>query len=122
MDNALLKENAFMVNALTDSTKFNQLKGRKITAFFANNSIERIFVDGNAENLVFSVNDKNNIVTEMFHDRGGRIKVFMEDKKIKDYFTIKKVDQKVYPFNLVTQENEKIGRSTRLNSSHVKIS
>lgn len=106
MDNALLKENAFMVNALTDSTKFNQLKGRKITAFFTNNSIERLFVDGNAENLVFSVNDKNNIVTEMFHDRGGRIKVFMEDKKIKDYFTIKKVDQKVYPFNLVTQENE----------------
>src|SRR5690606_35602517 len=106
MDNALLKENAFMVNALSDSTKFNQLKGRKITAFFANNNIEKLFVDGNAENLVFSVNDKNNIVTEMFHDRGGRIKVFMEDKKIKDYFTIKKVDQKVYPFNLVTQENE----------------
>lgn len=106
MDNALLKDNAFMVNALSDSTKFNQLKGRKITAFFANNNIERLFVDGNAENLVFSENEKTKIITEMFHDRGGRIKVFMEDKKIKDYFTIKKVDQKVYPFALVTQENE----------------
>ncbi|WP_317166086.1 MULTISPECIES: OstA-like protein [Sphingobacterium] len=106
MDNALLKENAFMVNALSDSTKFNQLKGRKITAFFANNNIERLFVDGNAENLVFSQNDKTKIITEMFHDRGGRIKVYMEDKKIIDYVTIKKVDQKVYPFSLVTQENE----------------
>ena len=106
MDNALLKENAFMVNALSDSTKFNQLKGRKITAFFANNNIERLFVDGNAENLVFSVNDKTNRITEMFHDRGARIKVYMENKKIIDYKTIKKVDQKVYPFKMVTAENE----------------
>jgi len=30
----------------------------------------------------------------------------MEDRKIIDYTTIKKVDQKVYPFALVTQENE----------------
>lgn len=106
MDNALLKENAFMVNAVSDSTKFNQLKGRKITAFFANNNIEKLFVDGNAENLVFSVNDKTNVITEMFHDRGGRIKVRMQDRKIIDYITIRKVDQKVYPFNMVTQENE----------------
>ena len=106
MDNALLKENAFMVNALADSTKFNQLKGRKITAFFAKNNIERLFVDGNAENLVFSENEKTKIITEMFHDRGGRIKVKMEDRKIIDYTTIKKVDQKVYPFALITQENE----------------
>lgn len=106
MDNALLKENAFMVNALSDSTKFNQLKGRKITAFFANNNIDRLFVDGNAENLVFSENEKTKIITEMFHDRGGRIKVRMEDRKIIDYITIKKVDQKVYPFVMVTQENE----------------
>ena len=106
MDNALLKENSFMVNALADSSKFNQLKGRKITAFFANNNIERLFVDGNAENLVFREDEKTKIITEMFHDRGGRIKVFMEDKKIIDYVSIKKVDQKVYPFALVTKENE----------------
>lgn len=106
MDNALLKENAFMVNVVADSTKFNQLKGRKITVFFANNNIEKLFVDGNAENLVFSVNEKNNIITEMFHDRGGRIKVRMQDRKIMDYITIRKVDQKVYPFNMVTQDNE----------------
>lgn len=106
MDNALLKDNAFMVNAVLDSVKFNQLKGRKITAFFANNNIEKLFVDGNAENLIFSENDKTHTITEMFHDRGGRIKVKMENKKIIDYTTIRKVDQKVYPFRLVTEENE----------------
>lgn len=106
MDNALLIHNAFMVNAVLDTVKFNQLKGRKITAFFANNSIDRLYVDGNAENLVFSTNDKTNRITEMFHDRGARIKIRMEGKKIIDYTTIRKVDQKVYPFKQVTQENE----------------
>lgn len=106
MDNALLKDNAFMVNAVLDTLKFNQLKGRKITAFFANNNIDRLYVDGNAENLVFSTNDKTNTITEMFHDRSSRIKINMEGKKIIDYVSIRKVDQKVYPFKLVTQEIE----------------
>ncbi len=106
LDNALLVGNAFMVNAVLDTLKFNQLKGRKITAFFANNSIDRMYVDGNAENLIFSTNDSTNTITEMFHDRGARIKIKMEKKKIIDYITIRKVDQRVYPFRLVTQENE----------------
>ncbi|TJZ61557.1 hypothetical protein FAZ15_08250 [Sphingobacterium olei] len=106
LDNALLKENAMMVNAVLDTVKFNQLKGRKITAFFANNNIDRLYVDGNAENLIFTENAKLGIITEMFHDRGARIKIKMEGKKIIDYVSIRKVDQKVYPFKLVTQENE----------------
>lgn len=106
MDNALLKDNAFMVNAVLDTVKFNQLKGRRITAFFANNNIDRIFVDGNAENLVFSTNEETNTITEMFYDRSSRIKVRMEDQEIVDYHSIHKVDQKVYPFSMVTQENE----------------
>jgi len=106
LDNALLVGNAFMVNAVLDTVKFNQLKGRKITVFFANNNIDRLFVDGNAENLVFQADDRLRIVKEMFHDRGARIKVKMEGKKIIDYVTIRKADQKVYPFSMVTQENE----------------
>ena len=106
MDNALLKDNAFMVNAVADTVKFNQLKGRKITAFFSNNNIDRIYVDGNAENLVFTTFDKTNRIKEMFHDRSSRIKIKMEGKQIIDYHSIHKVDQKIYPFKFITQENE----------------
>lgn len=106
MDNALLKDNAFMVNVVLDTLKFNQMKGRKITVFFKNNNIDRLFVDGNAENLVFATNEKTGVITEMFHDRGGRIKVKMDKNEIIDYITIKKVDQKVYPFGMVNEENE----------------
>lgn len=106
VDNALLKDNAFMVNATLDTLKFNQLKGRLITAFFTNNNIDRIYVDGNAENISFSVNEKARVITEMFHDRGSRIKVKLENREIIDYITVQGVDQKIYPFAMVTQENE----------------
>lgn len=106
LDNALLKNNAFMVNATLDTVKFNQLKGRFITAFFTNNNIDRLYVDGNAENISFSVNEKLKVITEMFHDRGARIKVKMENREIIDYTTIRSVDQKIYPFSMVNQENE----------------
>jgi lipopolysaccharide export system protein LptA len=106
LDNALLKENAMMVNAVLDTVKFNQLKGRKITAFFANSNIDRLYVDGNAENLIFSEDAKLGIITDMFHDRGARIKIKMEGKKIIDYVTVRKVDQKVYPLKMVNQDNE----------------
>jgi len=106
LDNALLKNNAFMVNVVLDTVKFNQLKGRKITAFFANNNVETIFVDGNAENLVFTANDSLRIINEMFHDRSSRFKIKMKDKKITDYVSAVKVEQRIYPFKLVNSENE----------------
>lgn len=106
LDNALLLENAFMVNAVLDTVKFNQLKGKKITAFFTNNDIELIYVDGNAENLIFSTNEKAKIVTEMFHDRSGRIKIVMKNNEILRYTSVRKIDQKVYPLKLVNEDNE----------------
>nr|WP_284040307.1 OstA-like protein [Sphingobacterium sp. lm-10] len=105
LDNALLKDNAFMVNAVLDSVKFNQLKGRKITAFFDKNYIERLFVDGNAENLVFNVDEPTGIIRDMFHDRGARIKIVFLDRKVFTYNTFKP-NQQLYPLKLVTQENE----------------
>lgn len=42
----------------------------------------------------------------MFHDRSSRIKILMENRKIKDYVSIRKVDGKVYPLSMVTNENE----------------
>lgn len=106
LDNALLLQNAFMVNAVLDTVKFNQLKGRKMTAFFANNQMDLLYVDGNAENLIFSADDKAGIITEMFHDRSGRIKIKMQGNEILRYTSIRKIDQKVYPIKMVNQDNE----------------
>ncbi|WP_394675479.1 OstA-like protein [uncultured Sphingobacterium sp.] len=106
LDNSLLVGNAFMVNATSDSLKFNQIKGRKITSFFTNNRMERLFVDGNAENIFYNIDEKTNITTELVHDRSSRFKILMEDNKLKEYVSIRKVDGKVYPIAEVTADKE----------------
>src|SRR5690606_39105027 len=45
MENILFDKNAFIVNTQLDSTKFNQVKGRKITGYFKNNELNRVYVD-----------------------------------------------------------------------------
>ena len=106
LDNALLKDNALMVNSVLDSVKFNQLKGRRITLFFENNDIERVFVDGNAENLSFNVDEEFGVITEMFHDKSSRIAIRFRDGEVYRYLSIRRIDQQLYPFKMVTQENE----------------
>ncbi|UIR55206.1 hypothetical protein LZQ00_13105 [Sphingobacterium sp. SRCM116780] len=106
LDNTLLVGNAFMVNSTLDSAKYNQLKGRKITGFFDKNRLERMFVDGNAENIIYVINEETNVATELFHDRSSRIKIYMENNKLKEYVSIRKVDGKVYPIAQLTQEKE----------------
>jgi hypothetical protein len=95
-----------MVNATSDSLKFNQIKGRKITSFFTNNRMERLFVDGNAENIFYNIDEKTNVTTELIHDRSSRFKILMEDNKLKEYVSIRKVDGKVYPIAEVTADKE----------------
>ncbi len=95
-----------MVNATSDSLKFNQIKGRKITSFFTNNRMERLFVDGNAENIFYNIDEKTNVTTELVHDRSSRFKILMEDNKLKEYVSIRKVDGKVYPIAEVTADKE----------------
>src|SRR5690606_7327025 len=43
LDNMILLGNAFMVNTQLDSSKYNQVKGRRITGFVTNNALDRMF-------------------------------------------------------------------------------
>ena len=57
-----LSTKAFIISE--DSLKqFNQVKGRKVTAFFDDSTqIQRIFVDGNGQSIYFIVDEKRNTV------------------------------------------------------------
>ncbi|MFN8356863.1 MAG: OstA-like protein [Spirosomataceae bacterium] len=57
-----LRSKAFVVS--TDTIQnFNQVKGRKINAFFnAEGGLEKVFVDGNGESIYFALDDKNKLI------------------------------------------------------------
>lgn len=54
-----LLQNGYVISKDTILTKYNQVKGRLITAFFANDELQQIAVNGNGESIYFVLDEKN---------------------------------------------------------------
>lgn len=50
-------EHAFMVNKV-DSTKYNQIKGKRLTGFFEENDLRRILIKGNGQSLYYAAEEQ----------------------------------------------------------------
>lgn len=96
-------ENGFMVNVNADSAKFNQVKGKLITAFFKNGEMSNMFVDGNAESIYYT-RDKDSVYTDMSQTVSARIKILFKNKEISDLLTIKDPEGVRIPVKELTEE------------------
>ncbi|MBL7818217.1 MAG: LPS export ABC transporter periplasmic protein LptC [Saprospiraceae bacterium] len=56
LDRVYMRNNGFIINS-KDEVYFNQIKGRDITAFFENDDLRRMNVDGNAESVYYVLDD-----------------------------------------------------------------
>ncbi|MBW3544301.1 MAG: Organic solvent tolerance protein OstA [Bacteroidetes bacterium] len=54
-----LLQNGFVVSKDTVINRYNQVKGRLITAFFGDNELQQIAVNGNGESIYFVLDDKD---------------------------------------------------------------
>jgi lipopolysaccharide export system protein LptA len=81
-------ENGFLVNVNADSAKYNQVKGKLITAFFKDGEMSNMFVDGNAESIYYQ-RDKDSVYTDMSQTVSARIKILFQNKEISQLMTIK---------------------------------
>jgi lipopolysaccharide export system protein LptA len=96
-------ENGFMVNVNADSAKFNQVKGKLITAFFKDGEMSNMFVDGNAESIYYT-RDKDSVYTDMSQTVSARIKILFKNKEISDLLTIKDPEGVRIPVKELTEE------------------
>ena len=56
--------NAFVISV--DTLKnYNQMKGRRMTAYFQNKQLHRVVIDGNGESIFFALEDRTNIFIGM---------------------------------------------------------
>ncbi len=97
-------QNAFLVNIEGDSTKFNQVKGKLITGFFIAGDLKKMYVDGNAESIYFSKDDKGKF-DKMSQTVSSRIKFIFENKELTDILAIKDVEAAVTPVDKLPKEN-----------------
>ncbi len=90
-------QTAFSVNVETDSTKFNQIKGKLITGFFKDGKLDRMYVDGNAESVYFTKTDDGKKYDKVNQTISSRIKITFKKGDIADVVPIKDVEGATTP-------------------------
>jgi lipopolysaccharide export system protein LptA len=103
MDNMLLQHNSFIVNTEdADSTNFNQIKGKVINGYFKDNKLNSMFVDGNAESVYYVKEDSS--YTGLNHLVSGRLKILLDDNKLRSITAIRSIDASVTPMQDLKEE------------------
>jgi lipopolysaccharide export system protein LptA len=102
INSAQVLQNAFIVDQETDTAKFNQVKGKIITAFFDNGEIRTMFVDGNAESI--SYDKKSDGKYQQNQTISARIKIIFADKDISHIKIVKGIEGTFSPADKVSKE------------------
>ena len=97
-------ENGFIANQQPDTSKFNQIKGKLITGFFTDGQMRDLYVDGNAESIYFTKNNKGDI-DNLNQTVSSRIKFKFKDKKINQITMVKEIDGAVNPADKLPKES-----------------
>lgn len=96
-DSSLFKGNAFIVQE-DDSLKlsYNQVKGRDMRAYFKDDSLRTVFVNGNAETVYYSREEDRTLVGILYL-MSSKIKLNFESNDIREVIYIEKPDGGMYP-------------------------
>lgn len=87
--------NSVFVASQVDSVRFNQMKGRKLTGYFADNKLYRILIEGNGETIYYLV-DKNELIG-VNHARSASIEIIVDKGKIKEITELQNPDGRLDP-------------------------
>ncbi|RYG18552.1 MAG: hypothetical protein EOO07_08695, partial [Chitinophagaceae bacterium] len=101
-------QNGFIVNVETDSTKFNQVKGTIITGFFRDGSLKNMYVDGNAESIYYTKDNKDQY-DHMNQSVSSRIRFNFDKKELTDIVFIKEGEGAAYPIDKLPKETTLTG-------------
>ncbi len=90
----VLTNDAFMAS-MEDTVRFNQIKGRKITAHIKDNDLYRIDVDGNAESVYYSKDGP--YVIGLNRTTSSNLTMFIADQKPEKIIMFPTPSGKLYP-------------------------
>lgn len=97
-------ENPIMVSEV-DSSYYNQVTGKTMTAYFSNNEIYRNDVDGNVQTIYFQRQDeKSAIVTEFVYLEGASASFYIENRDVVAISYRNDVPLELYPIALIPED------------------
>jgi len=89
---------------VTDSTMFNQIKGRTITGYIENNNLYQIYVDGNGETIYYP--DEKGIPFALTHVTSANIRIDLKNKKIDKITFLSKPEGTMNPIFMVKKSEK----------------
>lgn len=101
-----LRSNCF--SASRDSlANYNQVKGRRMDAYFKDGSIERVEVDGNTEIIFFQLEGDSSLVG-MYYAESAALKAFFEEGKLKRIRLEGNINGKMIPAQLLQEPDKRL--------------
>ncbi len=100
-----LNNKAMIINEI-DTVKYNQIKGRNMTGYMKDNELYLVYVDGNGETLYYP--DDKGVIIGMNKALSSFIKIFIENRRVKDIVFIQKPDGKLNPLFMVSPEEMRL--------------
>jgi hypothetical protein len=72
--------NSAFVTSFVDSSRFNQVKGRNLIGYFANNKLYKIVIEGNGESIYYLVDEDK--LLGVTHNKSSSIVIYVDKGKI----------------------------------------
>ncbi|WP_026934824.1 OstA-like protein [Christiangramia echinicola] len=95
LDSLLVFDNAFLIQK--DSIEgFNQLKGKELTGYFKENTLEKVVINKNTETLNYMRNNENQLIG-INKTLASSVEILFEEQQIKDIYYYNQVDGDLTP-------------------------
>ncbi len=94
--NTINFQNSSFIISQFDTAKFNQVKGKDITAHFKNNELKKIYVKGNAETIYYLAEENGNL-TGIDKSFSPDMLIYITDKKVHKVVHLEATEGTVYP-------------------------
>lgn len=91
----LFLENTGLIISEKDTQMYDQIRGKKVTGYFKDNKLARIFVEGNGQTIYFA-KDKDKYIGVNKADCTN-LMIYLKDNKVDKVTYLKKPDATLYP-------------------------
>ncbi len=107
IDRIFMVGNSFVISK--DSVfNFNQIKGRRMTAYFKNKKIDRVIVEGNGESIYAALSDENNSFMGVNKIICSNINIRFKDGAVHNLIFLVKPDAQFIPPHELKEEDKKL--------------
>lgn len=107
IDSLVMYNSAFIVSEDSMST-YNQIKGRDVVAYFVNNDMDRILVNGNSETIYYIRDENTKLIIGVNKALASNMEITLENREMIEILYLENPKATLYPITDITPEEQKL--------------